>query len=530
MLLFRTSGYIVASPVFNRTIVNNFIRRRHYTQKMSPATIKLSETEQKIRNLLVEYSTFHDQQEEHTDPSQNVILRFTGGWVRDKLLGLESHDLDIAINNMTGLDFAEGLKEYIIENASRLEIEPRSVHKIEKNPDKSKHLETATTKLYGLDVDFVNLRSEEYTDDSRIPKMKFGTPSQDAFRRDATLNALFYNLQDQKVEDFTSKGLEDLKNGILRTPLPPFETFRDDPLRVLRLIRFTATFGLQISPDALKAMQNPEIKLALIQKISRERVGVEISKLLAGKYAYQGLQHISNLQLEDSIFHFFDGFKPMSGFVYPESNLVNSIAAMDMTVTNKHTLPIQLRQVIDSPQYMPLLWLSAILNRWKDIPAIDKNKEVPSVLIIIREGLKLPVNDGRFVAKILNVQPMVSSSAKKCNELTRKQLGIMVRSCGEHWPVALVHSLAMEGGKTIDRYINLVKTIEKYGVEDAWSLRPLVNGKEIRDAFEVKRGDTWLSTAVELVVEYQLENPQASKDDCLRYILTRKDELLYGQE
>lgn len=91
-------------------------------------------------------------------------------------------------------------------------------------------------------IDLVNLRSEKYTDDSRVPVIEIGSPEEDALRRDLTINALFYNINEQKVEDFTGKGLEDLQNGIIRTPLDPLQTFLDDPLRVLRTIRFACRF------------------------------------------------------------------------------------------------------------------------------------------------------------------------------------------------------------------------------------------------------------------------------------------------
>lgn len=90
---------------------------------------------------------------------------------------------------------------------------------------------------------------------------EFGTPVQDALRRDCTVNALFYNLHSQEVEDFTGRGLEDMKNKLIRTPLPPFETFNDDPLRVLRLIRFSSRLGFEIVPEAKEAMQSPDIKV-----------------------------------------------------------------------------------------------------------------------------------------------------------------------------------------------------------------------------------------------------------------------------
>ena len=83
-------------------------------------------------------------------------LRIAGGWVRDKLLGLSSNDIDIAIDNMNGEPFAHLVKEYMTIKGGGMS----HVSKIQLNPEKSKHLETATARLFGLDVDFVNLRSE----------------------------------------------------------------------------------------------------------------------------------------------------------------------------------------------------------------------------------------------------------------------------------------------------------------------------------------------------------------------------------
>ena len=85
-------------------------------------------------------------------------------------------------------------------------------------------------QLHGLSIDLVHLRSESYTSSSRIPTVEIGTPLQDAERRDFTVNALFYNLQTQQVEDFTEQGLRDLQDGVMRTPLDPNVTFLDGAL------------------------------------------------------------------------------------------------------------------------------------------------------------------------------------------------------------------------------------------------------------------------------------------------------------
>ena len=251
--------------------------------KMSVAKITLTPRESQLRNLLLDVARYIDESKEFTE---KIELRWAGGWVRDKLLNIESHDIDTAINIMTGHLFALKLKEYLneiehLKRHSMLAKDVGNLHKILANPEKSKHLETATAKVLSFDVDFVNLRKEKYSEDSRNPQMEFGTAVEDAERRDATINALFYNLHTDEVEDFVG-GLEDLRAKRIRTPLQPEQTFKDDPLRVLRLIRFASRLGFNIDPESEEWMGNSSVMDALRLKISRERVGVELEKMLKG--------------------------------------------------------------------------------------------------------------------------------------------------------------------------------------------------------------------------------------------------------
>ena len=97
------------------------------------------------------------------------------------------------------------------------------------------------------------MRKETYAEDSRIPQQEFGTAEEDAYRRDFTINAMFYDLSTEKIEDFTGQGLDDLRTGIIRTPLNPLETFRDDPLRVLRALRFATRFNYVVDDQIINA-------------------------------------------------------------------------------------------------------------------------------------------------------------------------------------------------------------------------------------------------------------------------------------
>lgn len=228
-------------------------------------TIKLTKTEEAIFTLLDEVVR---------EKTPNTTLRVAGGWVRDKLLGLESNDIDIAVDNMTGEEFAQLL------NTKKVTV-------VEANPEQSKHLATAMVRLHGLPIDFVNLRTETYTE-SRIPVMEMGTPEEDAMRRDLTINALFYNIHTREVEDFVD-GLDDLKQLYARTPTDPVQTFLDDPLRILRTIRFAARFNMVLDSYLMVAARRPEVREAFKNKISNERIWAELAGKKDGDKTKPGL-------------------------------------------------------------------------------------------------------------------------------------------------------------------------------------------------------------------------------------------------
>ena len=167
--------------------------------------INITDTEQKLFDLVLDVCKKYELK---------TIIRVAGGWVRDKLLNKVTHDIDLTLDDITGANFANYINKYLTtlgEKEIRISV-------IKLNPEKSKHLETATFRMDKLDVDLTNLRAESYNENSRIPIMKFGTAHEDALRRDFTINSLFYNLNSKKIEDFTKNGLNDLKIGIIRSP------------------------------------------------------------------------------------------------------------------------------------------------------------------------------------------------------------------------------------------------------------------------------------------------------------------------
>ena len=245
------------------------------------------------------------------DYNLNIQMRVVGGWVRDKLLGKESDDIDIAID-MPGYDFAKIVAEAAVKynitknpKAYRVSLE-KSADLNEKILDDK--LMVGAVNLFGQKIEFVPMRTEHYPDpNSRQPEITTtNSPEEDSKRRDLTFNALYYNIDTGKIDDFVGGvkdlGLEDGKM-ILRTPDEPYKTFYEDPLRLLRVLRFHSRFpNSVIDPSIIKAMQDPSIHESYTKKVAPERTGPEIMKMLAGEDPVSSLKLLFESGLYKTVF------------------------------------------------------------------------------------------------------------------------------------------------------------------------------------------------------------------------------------
>ncbi|KAL4769036.1 hypothetical protein BDW60DRAFT_219210 [Aspergillus nidulans var. acristatus] len=496
-------------------------------------TIQLTPPENALKDLLLDVAQYIqdcDTANAHGDGTKTV-LRFTGGWVRDKLLGVESHDIDVAINNMTGYQFGTMLKEYldIPENLDKYKGQngekELSLHKIEANPEKSKHLETVTTKIFGFDVDLVNLRKEAYDENSRTPQMEFGTAEEDALRRDATINALFYNLNDSKVEDLTGRGLDDMRDEIIRTPMEPYQTFKDDPLRVLRLIRFASRLGFRIDEDTENAMQHGDIGAALKLKISRERVGIEVQKMLQGPDPRRALHIIDRLNLYPIIFANFedDATADYSTWSLAYNAFDRFLCSEDDSGTVSRVRGLLVRDPLET--YYS--WVIVAFSPWSAVPTrVQGTKLIPPRMAEAARGslradnrtVNILKQTGTHWRNIIDVKTaLVEGRMEGTAAEVRQKLGLHIRSWSTDWRFCVLLSLLqeiMQGGDFVKAFAAVVQSYDQFlsyiveqDLQDVCELKHIVKGDEIMKAFETKKKGPWVSNALKLVIEWQLLHP-----------------------
>ena len=215
----------------------------------------------------------------------NLECYVIGGYVRDIFLKRKSKDIDI-VTVGSGIALATAVTERLGKK-SHLSV--------------FKNFGTAQVRFKDVDVEFVGARRESYTHDSRKPIVEDGTLSDDQNRRDFTINALALCLNRDRFGELVDPfdGLKDMKEGIIRTPLDPDITFSDDPLRMMRGIRFATQLGFTIEEETFKAIERNKERIRII---SGERIIDEINKMMKSCHPSVGFILLEKTGLLEIIF------------------------------------------------------------------------------------------------------------------------------------------------------------------------------------------------------------------------------------
>ena len=207
-----------------------------------------------------------------------------GGYVRDLFLERPSNDIDVVVVG-SGIQVASELKKMLGKKA-HLSV--------------FRNFGTAQVKYKDTEVEFVGARKESYQHDSRKPIVEDGTLEDDQNRRDFTINALAVCLNKDRFGELVDPfdGVYDMEDGIIATPLAPDVTFSDDPLRMMRCVRFATQLNFQIEPETYEALSRNADRLKII---SGERIADEMNKIMLSKHPSSGFYYLKDTGLLELI-------------------------------------------------------------------------------------------------------------------------------------------------------------------------------------------------------------------------------------
>jgi poly(A) polymerase len=329
-----------------------------------------------------------------------------GGFVRDIYLGRESKDIDV-VTIGKGIALAELVHKQLGEEA-HLSV--------------FKNFGTAQVKINDLEIEFVGARRESYNRDSRKPIVEDGTLEDDQNRRDFTINALAIGLSNSNFGKLLDpfNGVGDIEHKILRTPLEPEITYSDDPLRMMRAIRFSSQLGFTIEKTSLEAISKNKERIKIV---SKERITDELNKIILSPIPSVGFKLLSDTGLLQLIFPEMmklHGVETINGKSHKD-NFYHTLEVLDNTAKKSNNLWLRWAAILHDIA-KPATKRFEPDHGWTFHGHEDKGaRMVPKIF----ESLRLPLNEKmKYVQKLvlLHLRPIVLAKTEITDSAIRRML------------------------------------------------------------------------------------------------------------
>ncbi|MDE6857986.1 MAG: CCA tRNA nucleotidyltransferase [Alistipes sp.] len=327
-----------------------------------------------------------------------------GGYVRDYYLRRPCTDIDVVVTG-SGIEIAEALGAELRTKVSIF-----------------KTFGTAMLRADGMEVEFVGARRESYSENSRKPQVAEGTLEDDQRRRDFTINALAWSLNGDTFGELVDPfyGMDDLEDCIIRTPCDPDVTFSDDPLRMMRAVRFASQLGFDIWPETFDAIARNRERIRIV---SKERIATELNKIVASPAPSIGFDLLERTGLLELIFpemHALCGVERRGKHAHKD-NFIHTLKVLDNVARRSDDLWLRWAAVLHDIA-KPLTKAYDPVAGW----TFHSHETLGSKMVpAIFRRLRLPMNEHmKFVQKMvfLHLRPIILSEDMVTDSAVRRLL------------------------------------------------------------------------------------------------------------
>lgn len=435
-------------------------------------------------------------------------LYICGGAVRDLVMGNDIKDIDFCIDLKDGgLEFAE-----FVCNETKS-------YKANSNPIVFPKFGTAKFNvktvdwLKGIDFECVETRKETYRDkDSRNPIVEFGTLEDDCFRRDLTINSLYLNVSNGEILDLTKNGLNDIKNHIIRTTNKPSVIFDEDPLRMIRCIRFACRFGWKIEKDTFLGIISNSSRINII---SQERITEELNKILVTDKPSIGFDMLYRANLLDkiipelykaygmlqNIYHYEDVFHHMTSVMdKTKPIMINRLSGLFHDIGKIETKSINKDGSIHfyNHENYGAVMAESILKKLK-----YSNDVISKVCKVIRNHMRFNQYGDKGSPSNKSIRKLISDFGDDMDLIMDIINADM--SCHRIQRPNLIKNIK----EKIDKVKKEEKTYDKKNFP--------INGKDIMERFNLKPSKK-VGELLSMVTDHWFDNPKITKEECFKVI------------